>query len=260
MALEFDASLVEQLEVLYHKRDVLRRRALVHAALDAQPGERLLDVGCGPGFYVAELLERVGPAGHVTGVDSSRAMLGVAEHRCRDHANVAFHAGDATALPVDDAGFDRAISVQVLEYVADTAAALAELFRALRPGGRLLVWDVDWTTVSWHAVDAARMERVLRAWDTHLAHPALPRTLAARLAAAGFETVHAEGHTFATTEYTEEAYGVAAIPVIQRYVAGREEVGPELADAWAAEQRELGERGEYFFTCVQFCFTGTRPG
>jgi SAM-dependent methyltransferase len=47
--------------------------------------------------------------------------------------------------------FDRALSVQVLEYVSDPAAALADLHRALRPGGRLVVWDVDWSTVSWHS-------------------------------------------------------------------------------------------------------------
>lgn len=55
--LVFDESLVEQLEVLYHSRDVLRRRALIRDALGARPGERILDVGCGPGFYVAGLLE-----------------------------------------------------------------------------------------------------------------------------------------------------------------------------------------------------------
>ena len=41
--------------------------------------------------------------------------------------------------------------MQVLEYVSDPAAALADLHRALRPGGRLVVWDVDWSTVSWHS-------------------------------------------------------------------------------------------------------------
>jgi arsenite methyltransferase len=60
--LEFDASLGEELEVVYRTRDILRRRRLVHEALAAQPGERILDVGCGPGFYVAELLEAVGLA------------------------------------------------------------------------------------------------------------------------------------------------------------------------------------------------------
>jgi ubiquinone/menaquinone biosynthesis C-methylase UbiE len=68
-----------------------------------------------------------------------------------------------TALPVPDTGFDAALSVQVLEYVTDPDAALAELHRVLRPGGRLVVWDVDWATVSLHSSDAARTDRVLRA-------------------------------------------------------------------------------------------------
>jgi ubiquinone/menaquinone biosynthesis C-methylase UbiE len=257
--LAFDEETARQLEVLYQKRDLLRRRALVHEALEAQPGERILDAGCGPGFYVSELLERVGSEGSVTGVDESPEMLGVAAGRCEGHPNVSFGEGDITALPVEDGSFDRALSVQVLEYVPDTRAALRELHRALRPGGRVLIWDVDWTTVSWHSPGAeGRMERVLRAWDDHLSHPALPRTLAPAMRAAGFDQVRAEGHAFATADFTDESYGVATIPVIRSYVAGHPDVGPEEAAAWAAEQRELGERGQFFFACIQFGFTGVR--
>jgi SAM-dependent methyltransferase len=149
--------------VLYGTRDVLRRRQLVHDALGAAPGERILDVGCGPGFYVAELLERVGSDGSVVGIDSSQPMLKVAAHRSEGH-NVEFHEADATSLPVENASFDAALSVQVLEYVAEVPAALAEIFRALRAGGRLVVWDVDWATVSLHTTDPARTGRVLRSW------------------------------------------------------------------------------------------------
>jgi SAM-dependent methyltransferase len=252
--LVFDDHLANQLETLYQARDVVRRRRLVHQALAAAPGDRVLDVGCGPGFYVAELLERVGPTGSVTGVDASPQTLALARRRTRDHGNVELHQADAAALPVDDATFDAALSVQVLEYVADPAAALAELHRALRPGGRLVVWDVDWSTVSWHSAEPERMRRVLRAWDDHLADPCLPRTLAARLRAAGFTDVRAEGHSFATAELTPDAYGAAIIPLVQQYVAGRHGLTEDDAAAWAAEQHELGRRGEFFFACVQFLF------
>jgi arsenite methyltransferase len=257
--LVFDESLVEQLEALYRTRDVLRRRALVREALGAEAGERILDAGCGPGFYMSELLDQIGPDGFVMGVDASPQMLAVAARRCEGHENVGFAEANVTALPVAEGSFDRVLSVQVLEYVPDTLSALRELHRALRPGGRALVFDVDWTTVSWHSPGSDRTERVLRAWDEHLAHPALPRTLAAQLRSVGFADVRAEGHVFATAEFDPETYGVAAISVIEKYVAGHDEIGPGEAKAWAEEQHDLGRRGEFFFACIQFCFTATRP-
>jgi ubiquinone/menaquinone biosynthesis C-methylase UbiE len=257
--MEFDESLAEYFEVLYRRRDVLRRRALVQAALAAQPGERILDVGCGPGFYVAELLAQVGPDGWVTGVDGAPAMLAVAAKRAEGHDNVAFHEADATALPVDAGGFDAAVSVQVLEYVADVPVALAQIGRALRPGGRLVVWDVDWRTVSWHSEDEARMRRMLEAWDRHLVHPSLPRTLAAQLRAAGFADVVAEGHAFTTTALDAETYGGALTDLLPRYAVAQGGADKADAEAWRAEQEALAARGEFYFSCTQVCFAARMP-
>jgi arsenite methyltransferase len=251
---------IKQLEAVYRIGDAVRRRRLVRAALGATPGERILDVGCGPGFYGAELLDEVGPDGKVVGLDSSPQMLAVAARRCEGHANVEFLEAEATSLPVEDAAFDAAVCVQVLEYVPDVSAALAELHRVLRPGGRVVVWDVDWATVSWHSADPSRMERVLGAWDEHLVHPSLPRTLAPAMRAAGFEPVEFDAHSFATADFAPDTYGAAAIPIISGFVPSRNGVSEDEAKAWASEQRELGERGEFYFACLQFCLKGTRPG
>ena len=257
--LEFNEQLAAQLEAAYAKRDLRRRRALVHEALGARPGERVLDVGCGPGFYVSELLDQVGADGSVVGVDASPQMLALAAKRSEGRPNVSFHEADVTGLPVEDESFVRALSVQVLEYVADIPAALVELHRALRPGGRLLLWDVDWATLSWHSADPDRMDRVMRAWDSHLHNPTLPRTLGAQMRAAGFTDLEMEGHTFAGA-VTSETYAGAMLHLLEDYVAAREEIGADEAAEWAAEQRELAERGESYFACIQFCFTATRPG
>jgi arsenite methyltransferase len=257
--LVFDEALAEQMEVVYRSRDVLRRRRLVYEALGAQPGERILDVGCGPGFYTSELLDQVEPNGSVLGVDASPQMLAVAAHRCEGRGGVELRQADATALPVEDATFDRAVCVQVLEYVSEVETALRELYRALRPGGRVVVWDVDWETLSWHSHDPARMERALRAWDEHLADPTLPRTLAPRMRAVGFEDVTMGGHAFATAEFTPDAYGSALLPLITAYLATVDGFGPAEAEAWADEQRLLAERNEFYVACMQFCFAGTKP-
>lgn len=255
----FDERAARQLEVMYRSRDVLRRRQLVREALAVEPGHRVLDVGCGPGFYVAEFLPQVGVKGAVVGIDASAAMLAAAARRCEGLGDASFHEGSATSLAVGERSFDRALCVQVLGFVPDVPAALAELHRVLRPGGRLLVWDVDWSTLSWHSADPERMQRVLRAWDRHLAHAALPRTLAPALRTAGFTDIRTEGHAFVTTELDAETFGGLAFERVEQYLSGCDEIDRAAAVAWAEEQRELGARGEYFFAITQFCFTAVRP-
>jgi SAM-dependent methyltransferase len=258
MTLEFNEATARALEAIYGTRDVLRRRRLVQEAIGASPGERILDVGCGPGFYVAELLERVGPGGQVCGADTSAPMLAIAARRAAPHDNVELVEAPATALPFDSGSFDGAISVQVLEYVDDVAVALAELYRVLRPGGRVVIWDVDWETVSMHSADPQRMQRVLEAWDRHLIHRSLPKTLASRLREAGFAAVSLQGHSFTTSEFTPEAYGGSLVAVIENYLAGLDDFPDDERQAWADEQRSLGEQGAFYFACVQVCASATR--
>lgn len=237
---------------------MLRRRSIVRDAVGVEAGERVLDLGCGPGFYVAELQQQVGPEGSVVGIDMSAPMLALAARRTEGRDNVELHEASATDLPFEDARFDAAVCVQVLEYVADVDAALAECRRVLRPGGRLVVWDVDWATASMHSADPPRMDRVLEAWDRHLAHRSLPRTLTGSLRDAGFEDVSLVGHSFTTNEFVPDAYGAFLVSMIETYLVGLDDFGEDEARAWADEQRELGERGQFYFACVQCCVSATR--
>ena len=259
MTVSFDAATAKALERNYHKRDMVRRRRYVRGALAASVGERILDVGCGPGFYARELLDEVGPTGSVVAVDASPDMLELARRRCDGFENVTFREGNAIALPVDDRDFDAALCVQVMEYVPDPPVALAEMYRALRPGGRALVWDIDWGTVWWHSEDPDRMRRVLSAWDEHLVHPSLPRRLGADLRAAGFVDVAVAGHSFATLDYDDESFAVMMLGMAADFVPDHGGVTGDEAAAWLAEQRDLAERGEFFFEGTQFCFTATKP-
>jgi arsenite methyltransferase len=253
----FDEDEARQVESVYRIREAQQRRQTVRETFGARPGERVLDVGCGPGFYCAELADEVGRSGSVVGVDASPAMLELAGRRCAELGNVEVRAGDATALGVSDADFDGALCVQVLEYVAETRAGLAELHRALEPGGRVLVWDIDWATFSMQADELTR--RVRTAWDEHLTHSSLPRTLAPSLRAVGFEDVHVQAHPLATVAFDPETFGGALVPFIAAFVGGRAGVSEDEAAAWLEAQRALDKRGEYYFAVTQVCFTAVKP-
>ena len=103
-------------------------------------------------------------------------------------APIEYHEAGAHTLPYADASFDVAVCTQVYEYVDDVPAALLELVRVLRPGGRALVLDTDWDSIVWASSDNERMDRVLAAWEEHLVDPHLPRTLTRLLGDAGLKS------------------------------------------------------------------------
>jgi SAM-dependent methyltransferase len=187
-------------------------------------------------------------------------MLALARRRCEAFDNVTFQQGDIMSIPVEDESFDRAVCVQVLEYVEPATAALSEIKRTLRPGGRVVIWDIDWGTVTWHSSDPALTEQILKAWDHHLAHPSLPRSLAPRLRDAGFEAVEATGHVFSTISTLDpDTYGAAIIPLIASYVTSNRLIDEHAVKAWVDDLRNLSEKGEFYFASAQFCFSGVKP-
>ena len=150
---------------------------------------------------------------------------------------VEYSRGDALALPFGDEQFDVAVSTQVYEYVDDIEGALAEARRALRPGGRLLVLDTDWDSIVWHSSDRERMERVLAAWNEHLADPYLPRRLPALMRAAGLELADAAIIPILNHGAGRNTYSAGMLRVVAAYVAGRGGVTTDEATAWADDLR-----------------------
>jgi len=97
------------------------------------------DLGCGTG-QVSEMLAPF--VAQVVAVDESQAMLSAARKRLHDHANVSVREGDLGALPIDDESMDAALIFLVLHYTADPAEVLSEVYRVLKPDGRVLVVDM----------------------------------------------------------------------------------------------------------------------
>jgi SAM-dependent methyltransferase len=109
-------------------------------AVAIAPGEVVLDVGCGTGIAALAALDRAGPSGQVTGIDINPGMLAVARPKS---IAITWVEGPAEALPFADDTFDAVLCQFALMFLVDRTAALREMVRVARPGGRiaLLTWE-----------------------------------------------------------------------------------------------------------------------
>jgi SAM-dependent methyltransferase len=113
-------------------------KRLTVGMLELSPGDRIIDVGCGPGNYTRYMADAVA-GGLVVGIDASDAMVAAAAQRS-GRANAAYLRGDACALPFEDGTFDAACSAGVIHLLEEPMRALDEIVRVLTPGGRLALF------------------------------------------------------------------------------------------------------------------------
>ena len=201
----FTDEAARQLEKIYCTRDIIAQRLETIRHLTLSAGERVLDIGSGPGFLCEEMSEIVGCHGAAVGIDISRDLVGLCDGR--KHARwLSYEVGDATKLDQPDASFDVVVCTQVAEYIPDVDVALSEAFRVLRPGGRTIFITTDWDALVWFSDDAKRMAAVLKSWEAHCAHPRLPRTMPHRLKNAGFRLDDALVYSLLNLSYDNDSY------------------------------------------------------
>jgi arsenite methyltransferase len=256
--LQFDEDASRRVEATYTTPDVIEQRQVVREALALKLGEDVLDIGSGPGLLAAEIAAEVGAGGSVHGVEPSDSMLQLAKRRelPASSSPVAFVAGDACALPCGKESFDVAVATQVYEYVEDISTALAEAYRVLRPGGRLLVLDTDWDSIVWHSTDRERMERILAAWDQHLVDPYLPRRLVRLLENAGFAVSRRSVVPLLNVGYDPDTLSAGLIGFITAFVPGRNGLTHTDVTAWAEDLVSL--QADYFFSLNRYLFVAVK--
>lgn len=179
-----------------------------HLAL--APGLAVLDVGCGTGFPLLELADRLGPASTVHGIDSwapavARARL---KARVRGNANVHVTHGDAAALPYGDGAFDLIVSNLGVNNFDSPARVMSECHRVARPGARLVLTTNlvghmrEFYEVYAQTLAAAGHTHRLEALAHHQAHRATPDGLRELFTGAGFEVTSLRTETF-TLRYAD---------------------------------------------------------
>jgi ubiquinone/menaquinone biosynthesis C-methylase UbiE len=135
-----------------------RLKDSIASLLELAPGNRVLDVGCGPGIDTLAMSYRVCPGGQVVGIDYDAAMIDEARRRTQQASrtgSVRYDTADAAALPFPNQSFDACRCERVLQHALDAPAIMSEIVRVTKPGGRVVVADTDWATLSIDAPDAA---------------------------------------------------------------------------------------------------------
>ncbi len=209
-----------------------------------RPGQRLLDVGCGPGTITVGFAARVAP-GRVTGMDAEPAIIDEARTRHQAQANVDFATGDVYRLDYEDATFDVVHAHQVLQHLTDPVAALREMRRVLCPGGILAVRDGDYAAFTWAPTDPL-LERWRDLYHQVTAHNGAEadagRYLLAWVRRAGFEEVEASSSTWTFADPDSRAWwgglwadrvelSAFAEQAVDYGLSDRDELAA-IADAW----------------------------
>lgn len=233
-------------EDIYVPRIFVPWARLLVEEVGLSPGESVLDVATGPGTVARLAAERVGPKGRVVAADISAAMLEIAKQKPRltDAAEIHYVVSPAAPLLVPGGAFDVVTCQQGLQFFPDRGAAIHEMYRALRPGGRLVVavWREIALQPSFAAVDAALRESLsaeqAEPYGAPFRGPSADQ-LASALHGQGFADVSVREHTLPLLYEGGSAQALAAIAAspVAAAVAAMPEA--DRAALWKAGERQL---------------------
>ena len=216
--------------------DLAPLKTRLRELLLAQPGDQILDVGCGLGDDVRALSDVVGLEGEVVGLDGSAVMIAEAKRRT-SHGRAHFVRGDAASMPFAANAFDAVRVERVLQHVADPATALAELARVLRPAGRIMIAEPDWPNLRVLACPDDLADDIPRRLMARIRQPELARSLTGLLNASGWCAVHEHRLPLAIHD-----------DVMARRIAAHSGITARTQREWHARTRRHGQRRLPFVT------------
>jgi ubiquinone/menaquinone biosynthesis C-methylase UbiE len=228
------------------------------ALLELRPGRQILDVGCGTGEDARAMARRVAPSGRVVAVDGSQSMIDTARRRAEGcELSVEFQIADVHQLPFADDSFDASRADRIFMHLESPPRALAEMMRVTRPGGRVLIYEVDFETLTVDHPDRPRTRKIVNTWCDGFRNGWLGRHIPELCREAGLQDV-----------------GITPATLWLRYPVAMQMIGPgtvaracaagvlNLAEGeeWLRQLQERSEAGLLFCTLTGFLVLGRKPG
>lgn len=255
----------------YVTPDFLRRsaehvshlKAESYQLLDLQKARRVLDSGCGPGIDTVAIAKLIPESAEVIGIDIDERMITEADRHASASGvqdRVQHLLADAYDLPFEDGYFGACRAERLFQNIPashDVEAVLEEHLRVLRPGGRIVLMDTDFTTASVDFEDAALERRMMQYCALRLR----PNGLIARqfyrlLKTHGIQDVRVQAHTMTMTDPDETPFGryLAETALKEGYLTHDE------AQHWISTIDRLAQQGVFFSTLCIYIVSGAKSG
>lgn len=249
---------VEYLDAASAEEQVQRYKRRSHELLHPEPGDRILDAGCGLGHDCLMLAERVGPDGEVVGIDYSGEMIRQAQESATGVRSVTFHTGSVMDIEYPTDRFDSSRADRVLQHLDAPAAAIEELKRVTKPGGRIGLTDTVWESLLLDAPGTEPPHQFLNLNHQDAVHPEMGRQLYRVVKDAEVSEIDIDPILFYSTSFEE----VRELARVDPWLDRMEEAGlvseREIED-WLDRLDHADETGRFFASLAGFTVAGTVP-
>ncbi len=233
----------------------------VRDVLAPNPGERVLEVGCGSAILCRLLAPRLQPDGYVAGLDISPGFLIAAQGYARQEGLadwILFECGAGETLPHPNGSFDCALAARLLLHAEDPDAVIHEMVRVVRRGGRVVVMDWDFDTVAVDHPDRELTRRLLQ-WrsDHHGGDNWSGRQLWGRMVASGVQSLTVQ--PVVTVVHHEADSLTQSIWRAAQVSRDNGAISADEHDAWVSTLKERVQTGTFFASIVYFIVSGIVP-
>lgn len=257
-AQEDSDAFTEYLDTASAEEQVQQYKRRSQKLLHPEPGDLILDAGCGLGHDVLMLADRVGTDGEVIGIDYSTEMIRQAQESATDVPSVRFHEGSIMDIEYPADHFDASRADRVLQHVDNPVAAIDELKRVTKPGGRIGLTDTAWESLLIDAPGPDTPHQFLDLDHVDAANPEMGRQLYRHAMDVGLREIDIDPILFYSTEFEEvRQFGRLESWLDRMNQAGR--VSDSEIEGWLNRLDEADESDRFFASIAGFTIVGTVP-